>query len=161
MKFQPDFSGEDYSAFTCVGQDPHPCGGPTGVHGCGETLQSRLGDQTELTAGVVLDSQGDISYRDVLHQGDGFVGAHLGHKDGGCVVVMHAGAVVNGETIMLASSGTHLGLSVVEWDFTLDCRGRLGRACGMWIQLGQTLLSEMRTDMKLWVWRWRVHNGQH
>ena len=72
-------------------------------------MKRRLGDQTELTAGVVLDSQGDISYGDVLYQGDG-----LGHRDGGCVVVVHAGAAMNRETIMLASSGTHLGLSIVE-----------------------------------------------
>ena len=114
MQFQPDFSSEDYPAFSCVGQDPHPCGGPTGVHGCRKTLKSRPGDQAELTAGVVLDSQGDISYGDILHQGDGLVGAHLGHGDGGGVVVVHAGAAVDGEAIMLASSGTHLGLSVVE-----------------------------------------------
>ena len=114
MQFQPDFSGEDYLALSCVGQDPHTCGCPTGVHGCGESLKSRLGDQTELTASVVLDSQGDVSHKDVLHQGDGLVGAHLGHGDGGGVVVVHTGAAVDGEAIMLTSSGTHFGMSIVD-----------------------------------------------
>ena len=77
-------------------------------------MKSRLGDQTELANGVVLDSNGDISNKDVLYQRDRLVGAHLGHGDGGCVVVVHAGMAVDGEAIMLTSSGAHFGLSVVE-----------------------------------------------
>ena len=103
MQPQPDFSGEDYFALSCVRQDPHSCRGPTGVHGCGESLKGRLGDQTELTASVVLDSQGDVSHKDVLHQWDGLVGAHFGHGDGGGVVVVHAGVAVDGESVMLVA----------------------------------------------------------
>ena len=77
-------------------------------------MKSRLGDQTELATGVVLDSNGDISNKDVLHQGDRLVGAHLGHGDGGGVVVVHTGAAVDGNPIMLTSSGTHFGGSIME-----------------------------------------------
>ena len=67
-----------------------------------------------MTASVVLDSQGDSSHRDVLHQGDGLVGAHLGHRNGGGVVAVHASMTVDREAIMLTSFGTNLGLPVVE-----------------------------------------------
>ena len=77
-------------------------------------MKSRLGNQTELATGVVLDSNGDISKEDVLHQRDGLVGAHLGHGDSGGVVVVHATAAVDGEAIMLTFSRTHLGLSIVK-----------------------------------------------
>ena len=67
-----------------------------------------------MTASVVLDFQGDSFHGDVLHQGDELVGAHLGHRNGGGVVAVHAGGTVDGEAIMLTSFGTHLGLPVVE-----------------------------------------------
>ena len=64
-------------------------------------LKGRLGDQT---TSVILDTQGDVSHEDVLPQWDRIVGAHLGHGDGGGVVVVHAGVAVDGESVMLTSS---------------------------------------------------------
>ena len=62
-----------------------------------------------MAADVVLNSQGGRSQRNVLHQGDGPVGAHLGYGDGGGLVAVHAGVAVNWEAIMLATFGKNLG----------------------------------------------------
>ena len=56
-----------------------------------------------MTSGVVLDAQREIFHGNVLHQGDGLVGAHLGHSDGGCLVAVHASTGVDWDSVMHAS----------------------------------------------------------
>ena len=70
-----------------------------------------------MTSGVVLDAQREIFHGNVLHQGDGLVGAHLGHSDGGCLVAVHASTGVDWDSVMHASKGAHLGYSAIEQQF--------------------------------------------
>ena len=79
-----------------------------------------MGDQTQLTTSVVLNSQRESSQGNVLHQGNRPVGAHLGYRDGGSLVAVHAGTMVDWKPIMLASLGTHLGSTIVEGQSTLE-----------------------------------------
>jgi len=67
-----------------------------------------------LTAGVVLDSNVSVTYRNILYQWNRLVGAHLGDGDGRGLVLMFACSAVEGKAIMEASSGTHFGTSAVE-----------------------------------------------
>ena len=67
-----------------------------------------------MTASVILNAQRNIPHRNVLHQGDGLVGAHLGHSDGGCLVAVHASTEVDWDFVMHASSGAYLGFSAEE-----------------------------------------------
>ena len=68
-------------------------------------------DQAELTTSVILNPQGYVSHGVVFHQGDGLVGAHLGHSEGGGLVVVHACMDMDWDPVMLAPSGAYLGLS--------------------------------------------------
>ena len=43
-QLQLDLGSEDDLPLPCVGHDPHPGGGPPGIHGGGEGLESGLGD---------------------------------------------------------------------------------------------------------------------
>ena len=80
-----------------------------GVHGGWESLEGGLGDQTQWTASVTLNSQVERSHGNVLHQWNGPVGVHLGHRNRRCVVAVHAGLTVERNSVVLASLGTYLG----------------------------------------------------
>ena len=81
-----------------------------------------MGDQTQLTTSVILNSQGEGSQRNVFHQGNGPVGAHLGHRDSGGLVAVHASMMVDRKPIVFTSLGTHLGSTIEESQSTLEGR---------------------------------------
>ena len=81
-----------------------------------------MGDQTQLTTSVVLNSQRESSQGNVLHQGNRPVGAHLGYRDSGSLVAVHAGATVDRKPIIFASFGTPLGSTIVEGQSALEGR---------------------------------------
>ena len=75
-----------------------------------------------MTSSVVLNSQRESFLGNVPHQGNGPVGAHLGHRDGGSLVAVHAGVTVDRKSIVFASLGTHLGSTIVEGQSALEVR---------------------------------------
>ena len=79
-----------------------------------------MGDQTQLTTSVVLNSQRESSQGNVLHQGNRPVGAHLEYRESGSLVAVHAGKMVDRKPIMFASFGTHLGSTTVEGQSALE-----------------------------------------
>ena len=67
-----------------------------------------------MTASVILNAQRNISHGNVLHQGDGLVGAHLGYSDGGCLVAVHASTDIDWDSVTHASFGAYFGFSPEE-----------------------------------------------
>ena len=73
-----------------------------------------IGRRAQLAASVILNAQIERSHGDFLHQWNGPLGGHLGHGERRGVVTVHAGLVVKRNSIVLASLGTHLGVTTEE-----------------------------------------------
>ena len=81
-----------------------------------------MGDQIQLATSVVLNPQGESSQGNVLHQGNGPVGAYLGYRDSGGLVAVHARETVDRKPIVFASLETHFGSTIEEGQSTLESR---------------------------------------
>ena len=82
-------------------------------------MEGRLGDQTELTASVILNPHGERTHRNILHERYRSVGFHYGNRDGGGLVTVLAGSSEERESIMFATLGAYLGGAVVEGELAL------------------------------------------
>ena len=82
-------------------------------------MEGGLGNQTELRASVILNSHGEHTQRNALHERYRSVGSHLGHGDGGGPVTVLASSLVERESIMFANLGAYLGGAVVDGELAL------------------------------------------
>ena len=74
-----------------------------------------MGNETQLTASVILNPQRNFAHGDVLHHGDGLVGAHLGHGEGGGLVAVDACAEVDRDSVMFTTFRANLGVSALKY----------------------------------------------
>ena len=72
-----------------------------------------LGDEAELTAGVILDSYLRPTQVQGFDQGNRLVGTDLGDGDEGGLVVVHASLFMHRDSIFVATLETHFGHTAV------------------------------------------------
>ena len=85
----------------------------------------------------------NVSHGDVFHQGDGLVGAHLGHSEGGGLVVVHACTDMDWDPVMLAPSGAYLGASAFKHQLAL-----VGRVMGVGAGRAKVVVGDNLHDVR-------------
>ena len=82
-------------------------------------MERVVGDQTELTASGILNTHGECIQKNVLQERDGSVGSHLVHCDGGVLVTVLAGSLLEREPIIFVTLGAYLGGAVLKSELAL------------------------------------------